>query len=114
MSTLFWLFCLVHGDPVDHAFPIRVSGDTTIGALKNLIKAANSNRFCDIAADKLKLWREITHRDDLAYLDTNLVVQNDEAILSPFSVISETFPDGIADEHVHIIVSRPDTVSVKK
>jgi len=49
--------CIIHGEQDAAHFPARVNGEGTIGELKKLIKAEKSNRFKDIDADSLKLWK---------------------------------------------------------
>jgi hypothetical protein len=113
MSNTTILFCLVHGDdPIQHAFQVEVSETDTVSKLKQLIKAEKTPDFDDITADKLTLWSVNIPQDELTTLDPNTNVQTLGGIkLSPFSKISNAFPVKPSDEHLHIIVVRPATVT---
>ncbi|CAG8645535.1 5837_t:CDS:2, partial [Paraglomus occultum] len=74
------LFCLVHGDPTERAFPVDIEQNKTVGHLRDKIKKKKRPEFDDIAADKLILW----------------AVE-----------ISNMFSVPPAKMHIHVIVDRP-------
>ena len=94
MDNSVKLFCLGHSDDTKRAFPLK---DTTIGELKELIKAKKLNAFSHIDADQLALWKADIPLDQF---DQN--VNGGE--LSPDSEIDEVFPDGVKKKRLHIIV----------
>jgi hypothetical protein len=108
MSKKITLFCFVHGDdPTEHAFAVEVAETDTVSKLKELIKSKKSPKFDDIAADELMLWKVNIPSNELAMLDPKPDVQTLGVKLSPLSKISKAFPDGVEDEHLHVIVVRP-------
>jgi len=56
MSGTLELFCWVKGDPLDQAFPLKIAGTETVGALKKAIKEEKKVAFEQVDADALKLW----------------------------------------------------------
>jgi len=107
------LFCLVHGeDPVDRAFSIKIPSIATIDELKKQIKTEKTPRLDDVAADELTLWKVNIPSDQLASLDPKADVQTLGAKLSPLSKISKVFPNGVEDEHLHIIIVRPSEFTI--
>src|SRR3954463_4819072 len=105
MSDTITLFCLVHGDdPTGRAFLVNVSVSDTISNLKELVKAKMTPWVDDIPAYTLDLWRVNIPQGDLSTLDPMADVQTLGVKLSPLSKIFKTFPDGVEDEHIHVIV----------
>jgi hypothetical protein len=102
------LFCLVHGeDPTQNVFPMEVIKNATISELKKLIRAEKSPEFDDIAADKLTLWKVNISEDQLCNLNDDANPETLSKKLSPLSKIAKVFPDGVEEEHIHIIVVCP-------
>lgn len=56
-GSLWALSCLVEGEATSNTFPVSTTNTATIGELKDLIKAKNTNNFQDVDANKLTLWR---------------------------------------------------------
>ena len=57
-ATTLTLFCLISGDSTSLAFPIEISSDKTVGALKKAIFEEKSKTFepTNIEANNLVLW----------------------------------------------------------
>ncbi|KAF9079299.1 hypothetical protein BGX23_004440, partial [Mortierella sp. AD031] len=105
------LFCLVDGEATSNAFPVSSSTTTTVGELKDLIKAKKSPEFDDIAADKLALWRVlIPITDDDDEVPIALSSFDEKKKLGPATRLSKVFPEDLPEETVHIIVQRPPQV----
>ena len=104
------LFHLVHGEPVENAFPVDIDKSKTVGVLKKLIKKEKAPDFDSVVADKLILWFVSIPVDDTTMLE-ELVLENNKKKgvqkLLPLRKISKVFPGKPADEHIHIIVERP-------
>uniref|UniRef100_U9TX99 Crinkler effector protein N-terminal domain-containing protein n=1 Tax=Rhizophagus irregularis (strain DAOM 181602 / DAOM 197198 / MUCL 43194) TaxID=747089 RepID=U9TX99_RHIID len=86
------LFCMVQGN-VNNAFSININKNKTISELKSLIQKEKYNDFAGIDPDQLKLWQvEIPdeHYDDKYFIKDPV------------------------DEHIHIIVSLPETTKTRQ
>ena len=115
MDDIITLFCLVHGDnPVDRAFSVKIPKTNTVDELKKLIKAEKSPRFDDVVADELTLWRVNICQDELEEFDFESDMSTLGEKLSPLSKIYKVFPNGVEDEHLHIIVVPPSVRDSKK
>ncbi|KAI8357233.1 hypothetical protein B0O80DRAFT_309545 [Mortierella sp. GBAus27b] len=104
------LFCLVEGEATDNAFPVSTSSATTVGELKKLIKAKETNQFSDVDANQLTLWKvciAITDNEELPILLDRL---NEKKKLGPATRISKVFTEELPEETVHIVVQRPPQV----
>ncbi|RIA79215.1 hypothetical protein C1645_746053 [Glomus cerebriforme] len=87
------------------SFRVRSDGPTCWG-LQGHIKAKKSPEFDNFPADRLKLWkREI--RDDQDDLLSSLSLDDEPELLATKKI----FPDSPPEEHIHVIVSPPDTTS---
>jgi hypothetical protein len=51
------LNCLVLGESISHAFPIKIVEAETVGALKVAIKEQKKHKFEHVDADALNLWK---------------------------------------------------------
>jgi hypothetical protein len=92
---------------MSNAFPISTSTITTVGELKDLIKAKNTIDFNDVDANKLILWRvsvAITDDDEVPILLDSL---DEKKKLGSATRLSKVFPEEPPEETVHIIVQRP-------
>ncbi|KAG1803795.1 uncharacterized protein HD556DRAFT_1227205 [Suillus plorans] len=56
-STILELNCWILGDSPKHIFPVNVESASTVGHLKEAIKDRAQNRFSDIDAYVLDLWK---------------------------------------------------------
>ena len=101
------LLCLVKGNTLANAFPVDIDKDQLVGHLKDAIKARNQNDFAGVDAVKLRLWKvEIPEdRDDLL---SNLSLQDKDELLAT-KKISKYFSDSPPEEHIHVLVSPPET-----
>ena len=98
------LFCLVHGDSPQHAFPVEIQKSKTIGHLKQLIKEKNQNDFRDIDAKNFTLWKVDISIDDEESL-ANLTLEDNEKEgvqeLVPTWKIRNAFPGELEDNSHH-------------
>ena len=101
------IFCLEKGrtPAVQHAFPVNISRDETVGDLKDAIKAKKPNDFAGIDADRLRLWQvEIP-------VDRNDLIQGqplqDDDQLKATDYIDEYWTDPPKRRHIHVIVKLP-------
>jgi len=104
------LFCVVDGESASSAFPVKLSTDDSIGALKDLIKTKKTPRFDDVAADELTLWRvsiPIADDDDEVSIQFNNVATEDKKKLGPATRLSKVFSGDLPEETIHILVRRP-------
>ncbi|CAB4380468.1 unnamed protein product [Rhizophagus irregularis] len=102
------LFCMVQ-ENIHNAFAININRNKTISELKSLIQKEKYNDFAGIDPDQLKLWQvEIPdeHYDELVNLQLH---ENNELLAT--KKISKYFTKDPADEHIHIIVSLPETAN---
>ncbi|KAF9951961.1 hypothetical protein BGZ70_000791 [Mortierella alpina] len=109
-DNLLTLFCLVDGEATSNAFPVSASTTTTVGELKDLIKAKKAIDFQDVDADKLTLSRvniPIIDDDDETPIALDHVNKSDKKKLGPATRLSKVFPEELPEETVHIIIQRP-------
>jgi len=103
------LFCLEKGKTpaVQHAFPVNISRDETVGDLKDVIKAKKAPYFNDFPADHLKLWFANIPAD----LDDqiNSLPWPNSIQLLPIKKVSYYFSNDNEplDEHIHVIIEVP-------
>jgi len=57
MSETIKLFCWVIDTPTTHIFPVKVESDEIWGGMKDAIKEKEKNKFADIDAADLDLWK---------------------------------------------------------
>ena len=57
MAGIMSLNCSILGPDVDNAFPVKISRDETVGALKDAIKEKKAPKLDHIAADELDVWK---------------------------------------------------------
>lgn len=110
MSDIITLFCLVYGEPIANAFPVKIPQTDTFDDLKKLIKKEKTPCFDDIAADELRLWKvNIPDDDNAAERLRNFKDDpfNDTKELRATWEIQKVFPDEPTKEHIHIIIKRP-------
>ena len=103
------LLCLVKGNTTANAFPVHIEGSSLVGDLKKAIKAEKQNDFAGIDADKLKLWK-VTIPGDRDDQLRNLILQDSDELLA-IRKISKYFPDSPLEEHIHVLVSPPETTA---
>ncbi|CAG8647598.1 6639_t:CDS:1, partial [Paraglomus occultum] len=101
------LFCLEKGKTpaVQHAFPVNISREETVGDLKKVIKAEKQNDFARVDADKLKLWKVEIPVDRNELSQGQPLQDNDQ--LRATDYIDEHWTDRPLRKHVHIIVEVP-------
>ncbi|KAF0480809.1 crinkler CRN family protein [Gigaspora margarita] len=101
-SSDITLICLVKGN----AFPIDIGKDKLVGHLKDAIKNKKQREFSNIDADELKLWKVEIPDDDANNID-NYSFHNRDVLL-PSKPINKYFKK-IPKEHIHVIVSPPES-----
>ena len=77
--------------------------------LKKVIKAEKAPELDNFPADKLKLWKVTIPGDQDDQL-RNLILQDSDELLA-IRKISKYFPDSPPEEHIHVIVSPPETTA---
>ncbi len=108
MDTLVSLFCLLCGEATEHAFPVKIAKEETVGDLKKLIKAEKAPDLDTFPADKLTLWSvSITSSDDTAIPEFSRLAKHK---LQPVENIGEVFPS-LQKKHIHIIVDVPSVTA---
>uniref|UniRef100_U9ULS9 Crinkler effector protein N-terminal domain-containing protein n=1 Tax=Rhizophagus irregularis (strain DAOM 181602 / DAOM 197198 / MUCL 43194) TaxID=747089 RepID=U9ULS9_RHIID len=109
--TTITLFCIVQGN-AHNAFAININKNKTISELKSLIQKEKHNDFAGIDPDQLKLW-QVEIPDDCFDELTNLQLLGNNELLAT-KKISKYFTKTPANEHVHIIVTLPETTKTRK
>lgn len=107
------LCCLIHGNNISAAFPVKVDNDKTIGELKKIIKDENSNEFFGVDAKNLTLWKvEIPVNDDDKEEIKQLILQdNQKTKLLGIRYIEDYWTDSPLKRCIHIIVEPPVVAS---
>src|SRR6266496_5429600 len=103
------LLCLVKGNTLANAFPVDIDKDQLVGHLKKVIKAEKAPEFDNFPADKLRLWK-VTIPGDRDDQLRNLILQDSDELLA-IRKISKYFPDSPLEEHIHVLVSPPETTA---
>ena len=103
------LFCLVKGNTTANAFSVKINRDEPISELKKAIKAEKHKTFHDVEADELRLWKKEIP-DDQDDLLSNLTLNDGDELLAT-KKISKYFPDSPPEEHIHVLVSPPETTA---
>jgi Crinkler effector protein N-terminal domain len=108
MATIITLFCLVHGDPVERAFPVDISNDKSVGHLKNKIKKEIPTAFNNIDAKDVTLWKvDIPNNDEdaikqIVFKETVVIKK-----MSPASEIGEYFENTPTKKCIHVVIECP-------
>ena len=103
------LLCLVKGNTLANAFPVDINKDQLVGHLKDAIKAKKHKTFHGVEADELKLWKVTIPGDQDDQL-RNLILQDSDELLA-IRKISKYFEDSPPEEHIHVLVSPPETTA---
>ena len=103
------LLCLVKGNTTANAFPVDIEKDQLVGHLKKAIKAEKQNDFAGVDADKLRLWKVPISDDHVDPLN-NLSLEDSDELLA-IRKISKYFPDSPPEEHIHVLVSPPESTT---
>ncbi|KAG0085100.1 hypothetical protein BGZ93_008019 [Podila epicladia] len=105
------LFCLVEGESISSAFPIKTLPHDSTGDLKRLIMAEVLDTFNGVNTKDLTIWRVSIPNDDddddIPILLNN--VTSDKKKLGLATRLSKVFPRELPEETIHIIVQRPPT-----
>ena len=103
------LFCLEKGKTpaAQHAFPVNISREETVGDLKKLIKVEKPVAFAHVDTNNLRLWMvEIsTDRNDLIQEQPQLLQDNDQ--LKATDYIDDYWTVTPKGRHIHVIVEAP-------
>src|SRR5215469_10993061 len=51
------IYCLVHREPVDRAFEVIIDKDRSVSYLRKRIKEEVPNKFANVSANNLTLWK---------------------------------------------------------
>src|SRR5947209_10598322 len=101
------LFCLVKGSTIANAFEVDIEKDKSISKLKEAIKEKNAQTFANVDAKDIKLWK-VTIPGDRDNQLRNLILQDSDELLA-IRKISKYFEDSPPEEHIHVLVSPPET-----
>ncbi|RGB22487.1 hypothetical protein C1646_677806 [Rhizophagus diaphanus] len=95
-----------------NAFAININKNKTISELKSLIQKEKHNDFAGIDSDQLKLWQVEIPDNCYDELTNSQLLGNNELLAT--KKISKYFTKNPADEHIHIIVTLPETTKTRK
>ncbi|RHZ82859.1 hypothetical protein Glove_103g174 [Diversispora epigaea] len=114
MSTIT-LSCLVAGEDLSSAFAVKIDKFKSISILKKAIKEKEKPEFDNFASDKLQLWKVNIPMDNeneklIAVQKINVNIKDDleGEELRPLSKINKHFSTEPPEEHIHVIIRRPD------
>ena|SRR5947209_20246776 len=101
------IFCLEKGKTpaVQHAFPVNISREETVGDLKKLIKAEKSVDFARVDPNNLRLWKVDISIDDDTVIQAQTLLQDNQ--LPVADEIEELWTDTPKRRHIHVIVEVP-------
>jgi hypothetical protein len=103
------LLCLVKGNTTANAFSVKISRDEPVSELKKAIKAEKAPEFDNFPADRLRLWKVTIPGDQDDQL-RNLTLKDSDELLA-IRKISKYFPDSPPEEHIHVLVSPPESTA---
>jgi Crinkler effector protein N-terminal domain len=107
------LNCLLLGDDPSRGITIEIQATKTVAILKEAIWKKKLNRFKHVDADTLILWKVSIPTDgNLAQKLAEFDAVEKELLEKPSTKLLNAFPEPLEDEHIHIIVRRPDGESV--
>ncbi|RUO96813.1 hypothetical protein BC936DRAFT_141416, partial [Jimgerdemannia flammicorona] len=115
MSNSLTFVCLLHGDPVENAFPIDITTSKLVGHLKDKIKEKKAPYFNHIAADELTLYRvnvSVNCSDWLKDLDLERYTESIVRKLFPTDDILDVLPYPPGKRCIHLIVVPPAIVPI--
>ena len=99
--TIYRIWCTIAG--TDSLFSIKISRKKTVDELKNAIKEKLSNRFANIPAHYMGLYRI-----DVPFPLPDGLVADPLKKLRATTELVKIYPDGPPEETVHILVQPPD------
>jgi hypothetical protein len=100
------IFCWILGDHFEHVFPVKISRNKVVCALKEAIKAETPRGLKDIDADTLILYNvSIPYSPKLA--DVVAASELDKSRLNPLDELSEVFANELPRKHIHVVVEVP-------
>ena len=102
------LLCLVKGNTTVNAFPVHIDGNSLVGDLKKVIRE-EIDVPANFKAKDLKVWKVSIPGDQDDQL-RNLILQDSDELLA-IRKISKYFPDSPPEEHIHVLVSPPETTA---
>jgi len=99
--------CLLDGDDASHVFPVKISSNECVGALRKAIKEEKKPALDHVTADSLKVWR-VSIPDDAKFAEAlaNVKLKEEEA-LSPMETLSRTFSNVHEAGRLQVIVKSP-------
>ncbi|GBC33571.2 uncharacterized protein OCT59_007697 [Rhizophagus irregularis] len=109
------VFCIILGDNTETAFPVKLPSDKKVGELRELITKINPISFANIDAKDLILWQVSISDEDVKKMkilntkppsDINIEELEGKVMFSR-KEIKFYFSEDPVDEHIHIIIIRP-------
>jgi hypothetical protein len=101
------LNCLVQGDDLRNAFPVKIGSHESVGTLKQRIRKENEPAFDRVPAHTLVLWNVFIPADGLVKEDPRVHDLDEDQSLSPLDELSEVFSASLPRKHIHIVVRAP-------
>ncbi|KXS10961.1 hypothetical protein M427DRAFT_36429 [Gonapodya prolifera JEL478] len=102
-ASTITLACLLLGENVP--FEASIDPSSSVNTLKKVIKAELTPKLSEIAANDLKLWKV-----DVPYAARASITEDtlkEEGVMEPLKKISFYFPDQGSEEHIRVVVRRP-------
>lgn len=115
MNNNITLFCLMHGCPVDQAFPVTIDRNDTVYNLRDQIKKTNS-LLTNVDISNIGLWKMYISADSLDKFDPYAAITTleDSKKMHIVQRICNIFPTNeAADDYLHIIVQVPFVINVR-
>jgi Crinkler effector protein N-terminal domain len=106
MSLPLEINCLVLGDDLRHAFPVKIAPTESVGTLKELIKDKNKPTFDHVPAYALEVYHLSFLVDDDKLNRFQPEHEGDRHLSLPMKRLKGIF--GVpAEDHIHVLVERP-------
>lgn len=97
--------CLVHSQPSENVFEVKIRKESSVSALKDLILTKKPHFFQEVDASDLKLWRVSIPEDDEEKLQQ--FPPKDSEKLRPLWKITRAFPQELHEGHINVIIETP-------
>lgn len=101
------LNCYVFNDNPRHIFTVHIPSSSNVADLKDAVKVKKRNKFQDLDADTLELWKVSILVDSEFKERISSSIFDPEESLLPMDELSEIFSNSPISKHVHIVVKPP-------
>jgi hypothetical protein len=106
-NRILELNCLVQGDNLRNAFPVKVDITETVGTLKELIKDKKKHAFQHVDTNTLVLWKVSIPANGPLHDDPTILGLSEGESLQPLEELSEVFSMSLPRKHIHVVVRAP-------